>query len=162
MAPTAAVAPPGDTPNGTARFGQQFFDWVAQHEGVVVHPRLRTEFFECGMTGLACTEALSEGDLVIRVPLGACGRLLSEPSSSGGGGGGGGDSSARGLRALQAALAPVCARQEFREKSGAEYAELALQVLLSDTPLWAICIQACCPLNRGDVGFLWYRHETRK
>ena len=111
---------------GTELFGARFFAWVAQHEGSFVHPHLQTQAFD-GMTGIACTEPLRQGDLVIRVPLAACGRLLS--TQSGG---------SQGLRALQASLRPVCARQTFREKSGAQYAELALQVLLNSAPLFSI------------------------
>ena len=120
----APAAGGGDA--GTEQFGARFFGWVAQHEGSFVHPHLQTQAFD-GMTGIACTEPLRKGDLVIRVPLAACGRLLSaQPAGN------------QGLRTLQAALRPVCARQTFREKSGAQYAELALQVLLNSAPLFSI------------------------
>lgn len=128
----SSSAPRSSTPSPrsvTAAFGAQFFEWVEQHEGAFVHPHLHCGRFG-GMTGIGCTEPLQQGELLIRVPLAACGRLLDAQP--------GGDSGSEGLRTLQAALGPVCARQTFREKSGAEYSELALQVLLSSAPLFAL------------------------
>jgi hypothetical protein len=124
--------------------GAALLAWAAQHPGGAVHPGLATRMFGA-MHGLACAAPLSAGELIIRVPVAACGRRLSDAPLAASEaaqeqeGTAQDEKDMRGLRVLVAALGPIAASLSSDGGTAATaMSEVALRVLLSPEPLYRL------------------------